>query len=396
MGKKAVVNGRVIDGTGRAPIESGVVIVNEGLVSSVGHAGETTVPADADRIDAAGKTVMPCLIDGHMHVTRMTIPLDAHGHLAENLRAIGKLRHCLAWGTATVAHAAGFPENVFLRDAIDAGHVDRCARLLVGITVSATGGHVRGRAADGPWEVRKAVREMIVAGADFIKTAASGGFQWEHERLEGEDYTIEELKALTSEAHAKGKRVAVHAHAQPGLNHAIDAGCDIILHGALIDDEALAGIQEKRLHYMPTLYITSEQVINHPSRPAYMKERMKAAHPVHREGVRKAHSMGIPLSVGTDGGPGSVMTELTELVRCGLSPMTAIVAATRNTADALGILDTTGTLEPGKRADVLIVEGNPLDDISALADLENILLVMKDGEVQMAGQAFKQHLPGRA
>jgi len=123
---------------------------------------------------------------------------------------------------------------------------------------------------------------------------------------------------------------------------------------------------------------------------------MKAAHPVHREGVRKAHSMGIPLSVGTDGGPGSVMIELTELVRCGLSPMTAIVAATRNTADALGILDTTGTLEQGKRADVLIVEGNPLDDISALADLENILLVMKDGEVQMAGQAFKQHLPGRA
>ena len=176
--------------------------------------------------------------------------------------------------------------------------------------------------------------------------------------------------------------MAVHAHAQPGLNHAIQAGCDIIAHGALIDDEALEGIAAKQLHYMPTLYITSEKSFSRPSLPPHMRERMERAHPVHREGVRKAHEMGIAISVGTDGGPGDVMFELAELARCGLSPMDAIVAGTRNTADALGILPHVGTLEPGKKADVLIVNGDPLDDISLLTHQENILLVMKDGKVE--------------
>lgn len=381
MNVKVFINGLVIDGTGGEPISDGVIVVEDGLIKAVGSRSEVVIGDDAEKIDAAGKTVMPGLIDAHMHVTTMPEFLDCHGHLTQSFLGIAKLRQCLEFGTTTVANVGGCPESVILRDAIDAGLVGPCARMLVGAMVNSTGGHVRGRAADGPWEVRKAVREMCMHNVDFIKTASSGGFQWEYERVEWEDYTLEELQALVAESHAKDKRVAVHAHSQPGLDHAIKAGCDMITHGALIDQNALDGIANKGLYFIPTLYITSHWVLDRPNLPPHMKERMSAAHPIHRAGVRKAHEMGIKLAAGTDGGPGDVMKELVELVECGLSPLEAITVATQNTADALAIGDKTGTLQKGKRADVIMIEGNPLDDISILSDKKNIAIVMKDGDV---------------
>ncbi len=223
---------------------------------------------------------------------------------------------------------------------------------------------------------------MIAAGADHIKTCASGGFQYEHEKLTHEDYTLEELCALVDLAHGRDKRVHVHAHAQPGLGNAIEAGCDVILHGALIDEAALEGIAEKGLWYMPTLHITSEVIWGGNRLPAHMTERMKAAHPIHCAGVAKAHEMGIKIAVGTDGGPGSIMNEMRLLVGCGLSPMDAVVAATGGTADALGILDKTGTIEVGKKADLLVVNGDPIQDITILSSQDSIFLVMKDGAIQ--------------
>ena len=182
-------------------------------------------------------------------------------------------------------------------------------------------------------------------------------------------------------AHARDKRVHVHAHAQPGLGNAIVAGCDVILHGALIDEAALTGIAEKNLWYMPTLHITSEPVYRNANWPAYMTERMKQANPVHRAGVAQARGMGIRIAVGTDGGPGSVMHELSELVDCGYTPMEAIVAGTRQTADALGILASTGTLDVGKRANLVLVSGDPTRNIGILASAEALVLVMKDGKI---------------
>jgi imidazolonepropionase-like amidohydrolase len=394
MAVKAVVGGWIVDGREASDAVEGTVLLENERIAAVGPA--IGVPEGCERIDARGKWVLPGLIDGHMHVTSMPAFLDKMGHLQANLRAVGKLRDCLSWGTTTVANVGGCPETVLLREAIEEGYIDRCSRVLVGAMVNSTGGHVRGRSADGPWEVRKAVREMIMGRVDFIKTAASGGFQWEHERIGWEDYTVEELDALVQEAHAKDKRVAVHAHAQPGLNHSIEAGIDIITHGALIDQEALDGIAERGLYFMPTLYITSVGSYSRPQLPPHMRERMEAAHPIHRAGVQKAHEMGITICAGTDGGPGSLNIELSELVDCGLSPIDAIVAATRNTADALGILDDLGTLEPGKRADLILVEGDPTADVAVLGDRDNVLLVMKDGRVEITGEAYKAYLHPRA
>jgi len=390
MNVKAVVNCRLVDGRGGEPMGNATVVVQDDRIAAVGQA---PAPDGAEVIDAAGRVVMPCLMDGHMHVSSMPEGMDARRHVAASLSGLGKLRQCLAWGTATVAHACASAESAALRDAIASGQTGPAARLLVGAAVNATGGHVRGRAADGPWEIRKAVREVILGGADYIKTAASGGFQWAHERVEWEDYTQEELAALVAEAHAKDKRVAVHAHSQPGLNHAINAGCDIILHGAVIDEEALRGIAAKGLWYMPTLFITSRHVVDRPNFPEHTRERMKRAQPIHRQGVRRARELGLKICGGTDGGPGSIMLEMQELVSCGLSAMEAIVACSRNTAEALGVLDHLGTLEPGKKADLLIVNGDPLADIRVLASQDRLSLVMKDGRVCSASEAFRRHLP---
>lgn len=385
MTKIALINCRIIDGTGNLPVDPGTLVVNDGRLERVGSSSVVAIPKGCRTIDIQGKSVLPALIDGHMHVGGEPGRLDHMGHVKTNLQAIGKLQACLQWGTGTVAHAAGSPESIILRDVIRSGQVQGCSDLLIGAAVTATCGHVRGRSADGPWEIRKAVREMIAAGADFIKTCASGGFQWEHEKLTHEDYSLEELQALVGQAHSRDKRVHVHAHAQPGLANAIEAGCDVILHGALIDDAALEGIAAKGLWYMPTLHITSEKAREGKNWPAYMTERMKASHPIHCAGVAKAHKMGIKIVAGTDGGPGSIMNELRLFVACGLSPMDAIVAATRNTADVLGILNTTGTLEEGKRANLFVVNGDPIQDIAILSSQDSIFLVMKDGVIQMAG-----------
>ncbi|MCK5804700.1 MAG: amidohydrolase family protein [Lentisphaeria bacterium] len=385
MNHIALINGRVVDGTGRPAMEPATVLVEGSVLAAVGPAPDIPLPKECKVIDVQGKTVLPTLMDGHMHVSGEPGRLDHMGHVRTNLQAVGKLQACLLWGTGTVAHAAGSVENMILRDAIQSGQIHGCSDLLVGAVVTATCGHVRGRSADGPWEIRKALREMIAAGADHIKTCASGGFQWEHEKLTHEDYTLEELRVLVGQAHSRDKRVHVHAHAQPGLGNAIEAGCDVILHGALIDEPALEGIAAKDLWYMPTLHITSERARAGGNWPAHMTERMKAAHPIHCAGVAKAHEMGIKIVTGTDGGPGSIMNELRLLVDCGLSPMEALVAATRSTADVLGVLDKTGTLEVGKGADLFVVNGDPAQNIAILSSKDSISLVMKRGIIQMAG-----------
>jgi imidazolonepropionase-like amidohydrolase len=233
-----------------------------------------------------------------MHVSSEPGRLDHMGHLRTILQGAGKLQECLQWGTATVAHAAGSPESMLLRDAILSGRIRGCPNLLIGAAITATCGHVLGRSADGPWEIRKAAKEL-----------------W----------------------------------------------------------------------YMPTLYITSAVAREGKNWPAHMTGRMKAAHPIHCAGVTRAHQLGIRIVTGTDGGPGSIMNEVCLLVGCGLSPMEALVAATRSTADVLGILTRTGTLEAGKTADLFVVDGDPLQDIAILTSRDSIFLVMKNGDLQAAG-----------
>jgi len=377
MATYAIVGAQVIDGTGAEPLADGTVIVRGELIEAVGPSSEVDAPDDARVIDAAGMTVLPGLIDAHMHV--------GHG-----FGPVRRLQECLRRGTTTVADVTGGPAAVRLREAIETDLIRGCARYHVGCVVGCTFGHLRreddhiaGATVDGPWEVRRGVRAMVQAGADFIKTAASGGFQWAAEAVTMRNYTQEELDALTDEAHAWHRRVAVHAHTQPGIGMAIRAGIDMITHGSYIDEAGLAELRASGLCFVPTLYITSERSFSRASLPAHISERMRDAHGPHREGVARAIALGLPIAVGTDGGPGDAAFELQELVACGMTPMQAIVAGTRATAQALGIDERTGTLAPGRRADLQVVRGDPLAEIALLQDPDALALVMRDGKTPL-------------
>jgi len=384
---KAVLHGTLIDGTGAEPIADSAVVIRGKSIEMLGTASDVNLPDGAEVIDATGKTVMPGIIEGHAHVAGTPVGQRV-------------LRLSLQAGITTVCSVSANVRGIELRDGIDDGSVRGCSRMIAGCIVSCTNGHVKFRTADGPWEVRKAVREMVQARADFIKTAASGGFAGQHERCADPNYTPEELRALVDEAHAWGRPVVVHCHTQPGLAYCIETGTDQVHHGAFIDDDAVRGIKHSDLYYIPTLAVTADRNIEGilTSKSPWQAEEMRQAQQIHRDGVRLAHEIGVKIGVGCDypGGPWwkigeRTMVELQELVACGLTPMEAIVAATRTNADAYRKLDELGTLEPGKRADLLIVDGDPLADISLLADPDNINIVIKDGIVESANEEHKHH-----
>ena len=395
MKKQAIIGSTIINGTGSEPLRNGTILIQDGKISEVGKADQIKMGPDVERIDATGKFTMPGIIDSHVHVTpNQDVPDDVRINLRVGFNSISLLRQSLGAGVTTVVSIGGGPPSVELTNAINEGYVDRCANQITAGVVNASGGHVRGRHADGPWEIRKAVRELASAGCTMIKTAATAGFQWEHERVHWPDYTEEELTALVDEARMRDMPVAAHAHGHEGLKYAVNARVHMIHHGALIDDEGLEAINKADLYFVPTLFTTSIGRVAKVEQP-WTKERMEAAYPIHREGVSKAHKMGTKIALGTDGGAGDAMIELSEFVDCGLSPMDAIVAGTRNTADALSILDSVGTIESGKDADLLIIGKNPLDDINVLQDQENIDLVMTRGKVQTTSNEMKVYLNPR-
>jgi imidazolonepropionase-like amidohydrolase len=386
----AIVGGTLIDGAGNQPVTDSVVIIHKGRIEALSRKRETQIPKDAAVIDASGKTVMPGILEGHAHIG---------GSFTDQQR----LRLSLQRGITTVYSVSANVAGIALRDAIANGSVRGCARLVAGCIINCTNGHVKFRTADGPWEVRKAVREMVAADADFIKTAASGGFRGAHpgrSDCSHPNYSLEELTALVDEAHGWGLPVVVHCHTQPGLSRCIAAGVDQIHHGAFIDRATIYAMKEKGTYYMPTLKVTCNRNIatKHSYHP-WEEEVMKQAQPVHREGVKLAYQAGVKLAVGTDY-PGhssawrigdATMCELQELVACGLTPMEAIIAATRNTAEAYGNLADFGTLEKGKKADLLMVNGNPLEDISILYNPDKLNLVMKDGLVEYTDEQHKKY-----
>jgi len=395
MKNQAIIGSTIINGTGSAPLCNGTILIQGGKILEVGKADQIKLGPDVERIDATGKFTMPGIIDSHVHVTpNQDVPNDIRINLRVGFNSISLLRQSLGAGVTTVVSIGGGPPSVELTNAINEGYVDRCANQITAGVVNASGGHVRGRHADGPWEIRKAVRELASAGCTMIKTAATAGFQWEHERVHWPDYTEEELTALVDEARMRDMPVAAHAHGHEGLKYAVNARVHMIHHGALIDDEGLEAINKADLYFVPTLFTTSIGRVAKVEQP-WTKERMEAAYPIHREGVSKAHKMGTKIALGTDGGAGDAMIELSEFVDCGLSPMDAIVAGTRNTADALSILDRVGTIESGKDADLLIIGKNPLNDINVLQNQENIDLVMTHGKVQTTSNEMKAYLDPR-
>lgn len=383
-------NATVFDGTGAPPGAGVDLLIEGGRIAAIGLADR----AGAETVDLGGRWLMPGLIDCHVHITFAGDPDDAP-------KAPTTPTPVLAWTAANNARAtllAGVTTvrdlgsrdaiNIHLRDAIAAGKVVGPRMRAAGGIICMTGGHGWwiGRQADGADDVRRAVREQLRAGADVIKFTATGGVMTPGVDPRSASFTEDELRAGVTEAHKAFRRAAAHAQGTDGIKNAVRAGIDSIEHGIFLDDEAIDLMKQHGTYLVPTL-VAPENISRHglaAGIPPYMVEKSDRVRESHRESFRRAVSAGVRIAMGTDAGTpfnrhGANAAEIALMVECGMSPVQALVAATRTAAELLDLTDETGTIETGKAADLLIVDGDPLTEISLLCDADRIAGVLKDG-----------------
>ncbi|MGH2585040.1 MAG: amidohydrolase family protein [Dehalococcoidia bacterium] len=385
-------NARLFDGTG-APTQSGVdVLVEGGRIAGIGRG--ITAREGAEVVDLGGRMLLPGLIDCHVHLAFMgdpddiarmnTTPPPVHAwNAAENARRTVEAGFTAVRDLGTV-HGV----SVALRDQVTAGRLPGPQIRAAAAVICITGGHgwMIGREADGADDVRKAVREQLKAGADCIKLIATGGVLTPGVDPRSPQLTEEELRAGVEEAHKAFCKVGSHAQATAGIKNAVRAGVDSIEHGIYLDDEAVEMMRERGTFLVATL-VAPENISKFgiaAGVPAYMVEKSDRARAAHREGFQKALRAGVRIALGTDAGTpfnrhGENAEEIALMVECGMAPADALVAATRNAAELLDILDETGTVETGKRADLVIVDGDPFEDIRVLRRPEGIVGVLKVG-----------------
>lgn len=403
----ALVGGRLIDGTGAAPVADAVILIAGDKIQQVAPAAQVPVPAEARVIDVAGKTILPGLIDAHLHLfgirsmNQVTWLVD-EPHV-RSIRAAKDAWRCLDAGFTTIRDAGGMLA-VYAKAAIGEGSVPGPRIIASGRAISQTAGHADwhfvpvewnermqlGRLADGVSEVRKAAREQLREGADMLKIMTTGGVMSEKDQPTSCQYSMEEILAFVEEARNAGLRTGSHAQGTRGIKNAVLAGVDNIEHGIYLDDEVIALMLQRGTTLVPTLAIV-DSIVKNGRKAGVLESSVRKAESVqaaHIASFKKAYAAGVVCGSGTDylGDPMSPMgANADELLiyvnQVGLSPMEAIVCATRNNAIVLGMQDRIGTLEPGKQADLIVVDGDPLADISVLRLREKILTVFKGGRV---------------
>jgi imidazolonepropionase-like amidohydrolase len=377
-----ILAGLLVDGTGRDPVRQAAVAIDDGRLEYVGpRAGVKIDRTRFDVFEFDNGVVMPGLIDAHCHLFYVGFHMKEKWVTVAVARAINNAALWLEKGVTTARDVSTRDNlDIGLREAIKADLV-RGPRLFVsGSAIAVTGGMdeaFREQAIEvtGADEVRRVARQQLSAGADFIKLFVTGAIG----KGGAAQMTFDEIRAAVEEAHKAGKHVAAHAIGTDGIKSALAAGVDTIEHGDFLDEEAVDMMASRGVSLVPTLSIMktiSERGAEWGRPPIVIENARKAIEPAHRS-VQMARAAGIRIATGTDPDyADTVGMECAALIEAGLTPMEAIEAATRSGAEILGISDQTGTLEPGKQADVIVVNGNPLDDI---ASLERVEMVAKDG-----------------
>src|SRR5499427_2455117 len=403
---------RLIDGTGAAAITNAIVVVTDNKITAVGDAAKVPAPRGATIIDLGDTTLLPGFIDAHTHLVGRVLG-DPEGDAApvrdyESFGAILGVLHArdtLLAGFTSVRNvgAAGRFDDMALRKAINEGWTIGPRMETAGHAIGIRGGHcdengfrpglldpgIADGVADGPEQIRAAVRYQIKYGADVIKTCATGGVLSEGDAVGATQYSFEELKALVEEANKLDRKVAAHAHGTEGIKLAVRAGVSSIEHGSFLDEEGARMMGQRGTFLVPTL--SAAEAVERAARTGVLKglraEKALAAAAAARHAIKLAVANKIQIALGTDAGVIPHGTNAREFVLMvewgGMSNMAAIIAGTNNAARLLGWDKNLGTLTTGKWADIVAVSGDPLKDISKM---QQVVFVMKNGVVYKQNQ----------
>jgi imidazolonepropionase-like amidohydrolase len=396
----AVSADRMIDVLTGKTIERPVVVIVDGRISAVGPQDKVTVPAGAERIDLPGETLLPGLIDMHVHLDSSPL-FGGYTYLqfTDSFWAVLGTKHAkdtLEAGFTTVRDVGADRFNdVALMQAVDGGFIEGPRIVPAGYLIGATGGHCDSNSfppsmdqkspavIDSPDEGRKMVRWMHKYGAQVIKICATGGVFSHGDTPGAQQLNYEEMRAIVEEAHQLGLRVAAHAHGASGIKEAIRAGVDTIEHASLVDDEGIRLAKDRGAWFSMDIYNTdytqAEGAKNGVLEENLRKDRDIAQ--IQRDNFKRSVKAGVKMIFGSDAGVyphGDNARQFKVMVQYGMSPMQAIQAATSNAAEALGRPGDVGAIQAGRYGDLVAVKADPLKDISAL---EHIDFVMKGGDI---------------
>ena len=395
-----LIAGKLIDVENERVVEQPLIIIEDQRIAQVTQLHVATIPSDANVIDLGNMTILPGLMDMHTHLTSAA---ELHGYrrlsrssARSAIYGVTAAKQTLLAGITTVRNVGAADYiDIALRDAINDGEILGPRIFASGPSLGITGGHCDNNllppdyqaksdgVADGPWAVRTKVRENIKYGADVIKFCATGGVLSKGTNVGAQQYSFEEMQALVDEAHLHGRIVAAHAHGTDGIKTAIKAGVDSIEHASFLDDEAIRMAKKNGTVFSMDIYVT-EYILSAGEESGILPESLAKERSVgtrQRESFRRAVEAGVTMVMGTDAGVyphGDNVKQLSRMVEFGMTPMQAIQAATINSAKLLKQQDNIGSISVGRFADIVGVEGDPLQDISLL---ESASFVMKDGRV---------------
>ena len=387
MTSKVLYKGfKLIDGSGKEPVENSWFLVEDKKIVELGQ-GDNFPSMNKDQVvDLNGKSVMPGLINCHIHLTMNPIAdpstIAGESEATTTLKGVANLKKHLKSGT-TFFRNLGTAKfiDIDLRNAVNSGMIQGPEFLTAGHCITMTGGHGWriGREADGVDELRKAAREQLKAGVDLLKIMATGGVMTPGVEPGSSQLSKEEMEAAVVEAHKVGKKAATHAQGTEGIKNAILAGMDSIEHGIFLDDEVIQLMVEKGVYLVPTLvapYYIVENGIE-AGIPEYAVRKAKLVMESHGNSFRKAHKAGVKIAMGTDSGTpfnphDKAPFELQLMMDNGMTAMETIVASTKNACELLGIDEHYGTLEISKFADFLVLDENPLDNLETLYNINKV------------------------
>lgn len=409
-GVTAVVGGPLIDGLGGDPLRQGAVVIEDGWITAAGSADRVSIPREATVIDAGGATILPGIIDCHVHATYRA--RDTRQHLLNTasfniLKSTEIIRETLACGVTTAREMGG--ADTGFREAIERGVIPGPRLLVSIIMISQTGGHadywvpagmripkrtwLPEPTADGVDDLRRLVRFVLMAGADFVKICATGGITSVTDSWDEPQFTVDEIRTAVAEAASRRKGVAVHAEGVDGIRNALEADIHSLEHGWFIDEECVERMLARGTWWVPTLALVplsierrkadaawaGQPLAAEETKEAEIHDKMQRQIPLWQDAVRR----GVRVAFGTDQSHrlmvGENLAEMRFMVDwLGMSPMDVLVSATSRAAECIG-RDDVGALAPGRRGDVLVVDGDPLDDITVLERRDRLKLVMKDG-----------------